>query len=166
MKTHLTQAKLKDVLEYDPLTGEFLWRQTLGGRFAGTKAGYQRPGSYLFIRIDGDLHRAHRLAWLYVHGKMPVGDLDHIDGDGGNNAISNLRIATRSQNNANKRREDKRNRSGFKGVSWNAACGRWQAHIKVNRKSKYLGLFDTPEEAHLAYCAAAKAAFGEFARAA
>jgi hypothetical protein len=89
--------------------------------------------------------------------------VDHIDGDTLNNRRSNLRLATHTQNQQNKRRY-KNNTSGFKGVYWDKQCLKWKALIAVNGKRKLLGLFNTPELAHSAYCAAANEHFGEFAR--
>lgn len=86
---------------------------------------------------------------------------DHADGNGLNNTRSNLRLATRAQNNANVRRK-KTNRSGYKGVYRKRS--KWQARIMVNRQHIDLGSFDTPELAHAAYCEAARKHFGEFAR--
>lgn len=90
-------------------------------------------------------------------------EVDHRNRNGLDNTRANLRLATHSQNMGNQQRR-KDNKSGFKGVSYNRARGKWQAHIMIHKKSIYLGLFTTPEEAHAAYCAAAKEHFGEFAR--
>jgi len=88
---------------------------------------------------------------------------DHVDGDGLNNRRSNLREATCGQNQRNQRIA-KSNTSGFKGVSFRILTGKWQAHIKVNGRKKHLGLFSTPEEAHVAYCEASAKYHGEFGR--
>lgn len=89
--------------------------------------------------------------------------VDHRDGDGLNNRRENLRLATASENQRNQHR-DRTNTSGFKGACWDKSVNRWKATIKVNRKCIHLGRFDTPEEAHAAYCAAAIKYHGEFAR--
>lgn len=96
-------------------------------------------------------------------GEWPVNDIDHANGGRSDNRWLNLRGATRGQNLANKKM-DARNTSGFKGVSWSQKSQKWQAHIKVQRKSMFLGFFDTKEAAHAAYCVAADHHFGEFAR--
>lgn len=88
---------------------------------------------------------------------------DHIDGDGLNNRRCNLRLATPSENARNQRRA-RDNTSGFKGVWWHKGRRKWQAQIMAGGRQKYLGLFNTAEEAHAAYCEAARSLHGEFAR--
>lgn len=106
---------------------------------------------------------AHRLAFLYMTGSWPVNRVDHKDCNPLNNAFINLRQATASQNAAN-RGVDKRNTSGYKGVSFYKPLGRWVAHIRHNYRLKSLGYFDTKEEAAEAYKKAAEAAFGDFSK--
>jgi len=93
----------------------------------------------------------------------PVVEVDHEKGNRLDNRKSELRICTRSQNCANRKKLQATNTSGFKGVCFSKASQKWQAGIKVHGKSIYLGQYLTPEEAHAAYCAAAKALFKEFA---
>jgi hypothetical protein len=113
------------------------------------------------ISIGGKKNRV----WLHREILQPPPGLfvDHIDCDGLNNTRGNLRVANDKQSATNKR-IGVRNTSGFKGVSWNRDCSRWQAHICVDGSSRYLGLYETPEQAHAAYAEAAQRAFGEFAR--
>ncbi len=89
--------------------------------------------------------------------------VDHRNNDGLDNRRENLRLASNSQNLAN-RGLNTNNKTGYKGVSWNTLCNKYEAYIRVQGKRKHLGLFDTAEEAHKAYCDAAKEHFGEFAR--
>lgn len=103
--------------------------------------------------------RLHRVL-MGVNDELLV---DHIDGDGLNNRRSNLRLATREQNNRNQRLV-KRNSSGFKGVSWDKKERKWLAQIRVDGRSRNLGRYKTPEQAHAAYCAASLKIYGEFAR--
>lgn len=166
----ITQAELKDRLDYDPETGVFTRKYREGapkewnGRYAGTRAGTPlRP--YRRISIDKAWYYEHVLAWLYVYGEFPDISLDHINCDGSDNRIANLRKATPKQNNGNMPlRSD--NKSGFKGVYWNKARNSWQANICLDGKTRYLGLFADIEDAKAAYWNAAVESHGEFARAA
>jgi len=90
-------------------------------------------------------------------------DVDHRNGDGLYNRRDNIRLATSSQNHCN-RSISKANTSGFKGVSWDRQKGRWQARIKLRGQQTWLGYFDTAEDAHKAYAAAATKLHGDFAR--
>lgn len=87
----------------------------------------------------------------------------HINGNVSDNRIENLRDATQSNNLCNKRMQSN-NTSGYKGVGWHKAAGRWVARITIRKQHTHLGLFDTPEEAYAAYCKAAEKLHGEFAR--
>lgn len=146
----LTAERLRELLDYDPETGRFTWRVRRGPVPAGGKAGGRPDGSgYSQIRVDGRLHLAHRLAWLYMTGDQPPVEVDHRDTDPMNNRWSNLRASTRSGNNQNVRRARRNNSSGYLGVS--PRDGRWLAQIHANGKKRWLGLFDTPELAHGAY---------------
>lgn len=87
---------------------------------------------------------------------------DHRNGIRTDNRRLNLRACTPAQNSQNSKLS-KRNTSGYKGVQWMKAKKKWQAKICANRKQKHLGLFDTAEAAHAAYCAAARELHGEFA---
>ncbi len=89
--------------------------------------------------------------------------VDHISGNGLDNRRGNLRLATNAQNVRNSALS-KSNTSGYKGVHWHRGGRRWLAQITADGRNKYLGLFDSPVEAHAAYCAAAKELHGEFAR--
>ncbi len=100
------------------------------------------------------LHRA-------IMGEPEGLEVDHIDGDGLNNRRENLRLATRAENMRN-RKTPSNNTSGFKGVIRVEWRKKWQARIVLNGKRKQLGYFDTPQDAHKAYCDGAKAIHGEF----
>ncbi len=160
----LTQARLRELLNYNSKTGVFTCRKTRSSKaVAGQVVGHAHPAGYLWMVIDYRRYLCHRLAWLYVHGKWPPVEIDHINGVRDDNRLVNLRIATISQNRANARKR-RDNSSGFKGVYWVARYEQWIAQIVLNRKAKYLGHFDSAEDAHDAYCKAAQKHFGEFAR--
>jgi hypothetical protein len=161
----LTAERLRDLLDYDPETGVFLWKKDGRGRTmrVGSVAGTMHSTGYTQINFGGEMWLAHRLAWLHVFGEWPREQIDHINGNRADNRIINLREATLSQNAANRKCRDD-NASGFKGVSLNKSLGKWNAGIKVNGNMIRLGVFETPEQAHAAYCAAADKLHGEFAR--
>lgn len=161
----LTAARLREVLHYDPETGVFRWRMDrdrAGNAKAGDIAGRIASTGYRQIRVDNRLYKAHRLAFLYMTGEWPEQHVDHRDGDRLNNAWSNLREATPSQNGAN-RGATKRNKLGVKGVYRNHD-GKFKASICLDGEQVYLGTFDTPAEAASIYAVAAKDMHGEFAR--
>lgn len=157
----LTQERLRALLDYDPETGIFRWREARSGTKPGV-AGCPNKRGYLRICIDYKLYYSHRLAWFYVHGEWPP-EIDHRDLDKKNNRIGNLRVATRFQNNANvpKKRD---NTSGLKGAYFDNRRGHWAAAIKIRGRGKFLGYFPTKEAAHAAYARAAAIHHGEFAR--
>ena len=140
--------------------GLFYWRQRRGSAAAGHQAGSPCGGGYRVIVIDRVPYYAHRLAWLYVHGEHPNGQIDHINGVGADNRITNLRQCSRRENAHNMRR---RNTSGFKGVS-RCSSRKWRAQIRLSGRRIHLGRYDTAEEAGRAYDAAARLHFGAFAR--
>jgi len=158
----LTQERLKEILEYNPETGIFKRFKSRKGEPHTYNPENLNPYNYIIIRIDEHCYRAHRLAWLYVYGKLPEKQLDHINGIRNDNRIINLREATNSQNSMNKpNRKD--NTSGHKGVKFNKKTNKWEANIKVNQKQTYLGLFVNKEDAIKAYQKAASLLHGEFA---
>lgn len=158
----ITADRLRELLSYDPITGVFRWRaDRQPGRKSGDIAGGPTPGGYWHIGVDLHRYLAHRLAWLYVTGEWPTKHLDHKDLDGRNNAFSNLRQATDTQNRGNTRKRSDSTRR-HKGVQRNHQ--KWCAIIRVGGQRHYLGTFLTQEEAHAAYCEAAAKYHGEFAR--
>lgn len=115
--------------------------------------------TYAYRQDNGKMVRMHR----YLLKPPSNMDVDHIDGDGLNNRRSNLRIATRSQNNQNQR-AIRGGTSIFKGVSLHRETLRWRTHICVNGRSTHIGYFASEVEAALAYNVAAERHFGEFAK--
>lgn len=157
-------AELHELFVCDALAGKLIRKVFCGGRPAGEAAGaLNRVNGYTYVSVRLRKVLVHRAIWAMTHGEWPVLDIDHINGDRSDNRLANLRVATRQQNigNSGKRRN---NTSGYKGVT--AYKGRWRAQIGAAGYRKALGVFDTPELAHAAYCAAARVAYGDFARAA
>lgn len=160
----LTLEDLKEALEYWPETGEFIIFPKRGTAGSITRGSLSPKGAFV-IRLGYRLYYAHRLAWFYVHGEWPRGNIDHKDGDPTNNRLSNLRLCNQSQNGANSRKQENTT-SRRKGVCWHKAAQKWVAQITVKGERIYLGIFDNENDAAHAYAAAAQLHFGEFARAA
>lgn len=160
----LTVSRLREVLEYNPETGLWTWLSTLSiRRVSGSQAGELKKNGYIFIGIDCERYRAHRLAWFYVYGKWPQYQIDHINGNRSDNRLVNLRLATNKENSTN-RDKNRNNTSGFKGVFWNKRSKKWTAKINNGSKQIHLGNFYDPLDAHNAYIKASKTLFGDFGR--
>lgn len=170
-KPLLSKARLRRLFDYED--GVLIWRERprkdsktqrafaiFKSRFANKSAGTLSHTGYVHIEINGVKFLAHRLIWVWHHGRIPKNlTLDHIDSDKSNNRIENLRIATRSQNSANAP-ISKRNTSGFKGVQ--ASGEKWSARIRLNGKAHHLGSYTNIEDAIQAYAFASDLAYGEF----
>ncbi len=157
----LTQTYLKTVAYYNGETGKFYRLQARRGSVAGSEMGTKTKSGYIRIMIDKVQYAAASLAVLYVEGHWPNNDVDHKDRNRSNNAFSNLRSASRSQNLANTGLRSC-NTSGFKGVSFHKGAGRWMAYINKDSKRIYLGLFDSPTEAASKYRKVARELYGQF----
>ena len=158
----LTPEMVLSVVDYNPSSGDFHWRWRQGrerttltwnSRFAFKKCSSINSDGYLMIMINGKAYPAHRLAWLIVYGTMPDGFIDHINRVRTDNRISNLRLVTHSENMQN-RKIQKNNKSGYRGVSWDAKYGKWRARINASGKCINLGYHDTAELAAVAFEAA------------
>lgn len=159
----ISREELLEVLSYDPKTGIFLWEKRLSNRIKiGDKAGHRLPSGYFQIRIRGNMHLAHRLAWLHEFGRFPNGVIDHINGKPWDNRISNLRECSQAENCRNSlARSDSSH--GVKGVSFHKASGLWTARITVGGKTTSLKCHKTIEDAASAYELASREIHGEFA---
>lgn len=154
----MINTTLSDYLEYDETSPTYVrWRVP---RTHSMKPGHQAgcvstTTGYIVIRIFDKLMQGHRVVWELVNGGIPDGmEIDHVDGDRTNNRITNLRLATSSNNKWN-RGKGKNNTSGYKGVCWDNQHKAWRSQICINYKRKLLGIFDSKEEAYAAYCKAA-----------
>ena len=161
-RTILTAEGLRELVNYDPQTGLFTWRVKRKGCRVGDVIGTPKEG-YISIGIDYHRYYAHRLAWLYMTGEWPTSQIDHRNLNRADTRWDNLRQATNQQNQANQFAQSN-NKLGVKGVS--KLGKKYRAVLHCQGKPKYLGLFDTTQEASDAYIAAARHLFGEFARAA
>ncbi|MBR8479452.1 HNH endonuclease [Burkholderia cenocepacia] len=139
--------RLKQFVAYDPETGRFHWLRNKARAKAGDEVGWIDEFGHRRMKFDGKMLLLHVVAWEMHNGPVPEGlEVDHRDGNPANNVLTNLRVATRSQNMQNMKMRAS-NKSGVKGVNWNKNHGRFQVQICLNRKKHHGGYFDTIEEA-------------------
>ena len=161
----LTPSDLSKMIDYNPETGELIWKprspeefregntgrdavcaawnSNYSGKLAlnSTKSNGYRHGS-----INGKYFMAHRVAWAIYHGVWPSGQIDHINGIKSDNRLTNLRDVSASQNMRNVSYKP-RSKSGVYGARFHKATGRWQAAFRVDGKVYSFGYHDTAEEA-------------------
>ena len=178
-----SQEVLRQLLNYDPETGDLFWKERPVEMFAATKRrtqdhacahwnarhagkaamfGHHNTG-YKWGRIFGRPYLTHRVIWKLVHGSDPAEQIDHINGDRSDNRLVNLREATAMQNGKN-HGMNRNNTSGYKGVSWVGRDRRWAAGIRADGRFVSLGHHKCPTAAAVAYRRAAQRLHGEFAR--
>jgi hypothetical protein len=145
------QARLKELVEYDALTGVFTAKHSVGNVKAGSKRENKDAVGYLRFSVDRVQRLSHVLAWVYVYGEQPDGCIDHINGIKDDNRIANLRDTDASTNSHNKPM------TSCAGVSKKRKL--FRAKIGINGTVKHLGYFSTPEEAHSAYAKAKRSLF-------
>ncbi len=157
----ITAERLRYFLTYEQSTGILRWQNNRRSDLIGRAAGRLIPNGYRQIKIDEREYYAHRLAWLHVTGRWPLQQIDHRDGVRDNNSWGNLRESDQTHNNANSRTY---NPTGMKGIWFRKTTKLWYAQIEKYGERRRFGGFLTPQEAHAAYCAAARILFGDFAR--
>lgn len=155
-RPEITAEYLRSILHYDQETGIFTRKvRTSNSVKVGDVAGCLEGEGYLQIQLQSRKHKAHRLAWLYIHGSWPTDQIDHINRIRTDNRIANLREVSHKQNGQN-RSTQSNNTSGHPGVYWNKRDSKWQASIMHNCKHIHLGYFSILEEAVAARKAAEK----------
>lgn len=146
----LSQSYLKEILRYDETTGVFSWVKHKPQQRKDIPPGFVNKDGYHIIKINHKAYKAHRLAWLYVHGEFPSIFVDHINRNRSDNRIANLRLATMSENLHNIEKS-KNNTTGYLGVSYSKTAKKYVANLTVNRVPYFLGYFDSAKEASIAY---------------
>lgn len=148
----ITSKEIREYFSYNSDTGELIRKKRLSNRckIGEVVGSLSRLGgsskSYLRAKIKGKSYCVHRLVWLYHHGEFPVLDIDHINGNGLDNRIENLRQVTKFQNGQNNRRRAD-NKSGCTGVIWFKPRSTWCAYIRHNNKRIHLGYFKDKDDA-------------------
>ena len=147
-------AYLKECFDYNPESGELVWRvrplhhfqdevssRLTNDRHAGKTVGAETAGGYITVSINNIQYYAHRIAWKIHAGEEPVGQIDHISGGKKDNSFSNLR-AVSNRENARNQKMSSNNTSGMMGVQFDKTKGKWKAVIKVDQKKIHLGIFN------------------------
>ena len=157
-ESRLCAADLRSLFEYNEETGLLIWKKRdLAGfqsitagkrwntRYTGKTAGSLSKKHYA-VDIYGCSYMLHRVIWCWYFGKWPSKEIDHINGNGHDNRIANLRDVSASVNRRNARRPI-RNTSGVIGVYWDADRCKWNAQIKINGVTSHLGAYANKESA-------------------
>ncbi len=134
----MTQKRLKELVRYDKHSGYFT-------NIKKKRVGTPNDKGYLTLWLDGKNRKAHRMAWLYMHGKLPI-EIDHVNHNKADNRLINLRDVTRKENMRNVKK-GKGNNSGEVGVGWDKDNSRWRARITVDAKVIHLGRFSLYSDA-------------------
>lgn len=171
-----SKEHIQECVEYNKESGILIWKtrplkhfknahgmNTFNSKHAGNICGSKTSNGYVSVWLDGGRYLAHRVIWKLVTGVDPDGNIDHIDTNKRNNSWINLRIASKQENAFNQGKSP-RNKTGFKGVSFDPARNKYYASICTGGKSISLGRHDTAELAHMAYCKAADIFHRDFAR--
>jgi hypothetical protein len=162
MTTKISQQLVKDLFEYQQ-DGTFIRKVSTSNRVkVGDKVGWNTiNGKYLGVCVNGTKQLMHRMIFLYHYGYLPE-NIDHIDGNGTNNRIENLRAASFRENMLN-RKGSGDSKSGVKGVYWSKSSNKWAVHCSVNKKIKYFGVYDDIELAELVAIEVRNKYHGKFA---
>lgn len=162
---NISQDRLRELFDFNFELGVLLWRfrpeipEHINRRLAGTEAGTIHK-NYRYVKVDQKKYAVHRVIWKLAYGNIPDDmQIDHIDGDGLNNKLDNLRLVTNQQNQLNRKVNKGRK---YKGVY--KSRDKFKAEIMTEEGRLYIGVYGTPEDAARAYNEAAKEHHGEYAR--
>ncbi|EMQ4858705.1 HNH endonuclease [Morganella morganii] len=159
----LTFSEVDKFLSYNPLTGDLRWKIQASSRAkVGDIAGCVRSDGYLQIQLHGKRYKNHHVAWLLSYGRWPEKTIDHVNRNRSDNRISNLRLATVTENNWNQG-ISARNTSGVKGVHYDHVRRRWVAQIQANGKNRQIGRYIHLHQAEAAIKKARSVIHGQFA---
>ena len=127
----LTQKEVKKYLDYNPDTGIFKWKISIGVAKPNKIAGHKNTFNYIEIRIKGKSYKAHRLVWLYMYGEFPKKFIDHINRKKDDNRICNLRDADAKLNSNNRLLPKSKNKTitGIQGIYYDKRCRRYMVRI-------------------------------------
>jgi hypothetical protein len=144
----ITYEEAKRVFRYDEETGKLYWK--IGGkcRKIGKESGYYTNG-YRQVCFQEKAYQTHRVIWLMVYGEFPSGEkrfIDHLDGDGSNNRLNNLRTVSHAENCRNKKMY-LCNKTGENGISFDKRSRKWKIGVYINGERKHIGYFATLEDA-------------------
>lgn len=149
-----TQARLKELFDYDPNTGFVTRKIAVNNRArTGERLARKTTGGYIQVCVDRRLYALHHLIWVWVYGEYPHEQIDHINRVRDDNRLSNLRPVTHAENMRNKATYSN-NKSGMPGVMWYPPYSKWIARIGHKGKKKHLGYFDSLAAAKAAYLSA------------
>lgn len=144
----LTQEQLKKALSYNPESGEFIWIINTRNNYIGDKAGHLSKQGYIYIGINGKRYNASRLAWLYIYGKFPNNEIDHVNRDKSDNKITNLRDVKGIENCLN-RKSGKTTNTGIPNIN-KRSSGKYRAYLTRYKTVIMNKTFNTIEEAEYA----------------
>ena len=154
----ITESELvviQEFMKYDKTTGQLTWIKKVGRKInPGMRVGSKNNRGYVEFDLYGKRYRAHRVIWAISTGSDTDLQIDHINGDKSDNRVSNLRAVTCSVNMQNQRAAKVTSKTGILGASPKKGTGRFVAQIKANGLARYIGVFDTAEEAGHAYLSA------------
>jgi hypothetical protein len=168
VKLSKTVQKFADLLDYNPETGIFYWKErgvkSFDTMYAGQEAGSYTDGGYVRICVNGKTYMAHRLAVALTTGKMPRSDrpVHHKNKNRSDNSASNVVECTYSEN-ATSTFNKGRGRTSLRGVSFCKQTGMWLSRVRKNGKTNYIGRFRVKTHAGVAYDKLASVLHGEFA---